>query len=213
MPTTILLIRHPESAWNRRGVYQGQRDTPLSPLGRIQAELVAARLSGEPIAGIVTSPLRRASSLAHAIARYHHLEPRSDQRLTEICHGQWEGLSRHDVRERFPKLFQQWEEAPHTVSFPGGESLQDVHDRSLAVITDLLEGSEDATWVVVTHDTVCRLVVAVARSQPVVGFADVALENAGITTLVGPQLHDCVRDLNDVTHLGEHRVNLSTQAL
>src|SRR5438270_1193876 len=60
MPTTVLLIRHPESAWNRNGIYQGQMDTPLSPLGRVQAELVAVRLSREQVTGIVCSPLRRA---------------------------------------------------------------------------------------------------------------------------------------------------------
>lgn len=68
-------------------------------------------------------------------------------------------------------------------------------------------------WVVVTHDTVCRLVVAAARRQPVTGFATVTLENAGITTLVGPHLVGSVEHINDVEHLGEHRVNLGTQAL
>src|SRR5437588_127344 len=77
MPTTVLLIRHPESAWNRNGIYQGQMDTPLSALGRIQAELVAARISREHITGIVCSPLRRAAVLAQAIARYHHLSPQA----------------------------------------------------------------------------------------------------------------------------------------
>lgn len=98
MPTTVLLIRHPESAWNRKGIYQGQRDITLSPLGRIQAELVAARLSREHLTGIVCSPLRRARMLAQAIARYHHLTPEPDERLTEIAHGSWE-----DFRARRPK--------------------------------------------------------------------------------------------------------------
>ena len=39
---------------------------------------------------------------------------------------------------------------------------------------------------VATHDTVCRLVVAAADGEPVTGFSRVVLENAGITTLVGP---------------------------
>jgi hypothetical protein len=55
--------------------------------------------------------------------------------------------------------------------------------------------------------------VAAAQRQPVIGFADVGLENAGITTLVGPELVGSVRQVNDVDHLGEHRVNLGTQAL
>src|SRR5579864_4348787 len=123
MPTTVLLIRHPESAWNKRGIYQGQMDTPLSPLGRVQAELVAARLSREPLTGIVCSPLRRARALANAIARYHQVTPQPDDRLTEIAHGTWEGLPRHDVQQRFPQQYIEWQSTPHEVAFPGGESL------------------------------------------------------------------------------------------
>lgn len=213
MTATVLLIRHPESAWNRKGVYQGQMDIPLSPLGRIQAELVAVRLSRERLAGVLCSPLQRARMLAHAVARYHHLAPEPDERLTEIAHGPWEGLCRTEVEERFPDLYHTWNERPHEVRFPGGESLQDVHDRSISVIDRLLSHPDEGTWIVVTHDTVCRLVVAAARQAPVHGFSSVTLENAGITTLVGPTLIGCVRHVNDVTHLGEHRVNLSTQAL
>jgi broad specificity phosphatase PhoE len=213
MATTVLMIRHPESAWNRKGIYQGQIDIPLSPLGKAQAELVAVRLSREPITGVVCSPLRRAHSLAKSIARYHHLSPQPDDRLTEIGHGDWEGLSRNEVVERFPDLYRTWTEKPHDVSFPGGECLQDVHDRSIPPMEDLLSRPGDETWVVCTHDTVCRLVVAAAERQPVVGFSNVALENAGITTLVGPTLQGSVRHVNDVAHLGEHRVDLGLQAL
>jgi broad specificity phosphatase PhoE len=213
MATTILLIRHPESVWNRKGIYQGQRDIPLSPLGRIQAELVAARLGRERISGVLCSPLRRAHALAQAIARYHHLIPQTDDRLTEIGHGSWEGLSRQEVEERFPEEYRTWLERPHDVCFDGGESLHQVHDRSVEPVAELLRRPEVGTWVVVTHDAVCRLVVAAARQEPVYGFASVSLDNAGITTLVGPSLVGSVRRVNDVEHLGEHRVNLGVQAL
>jgi probable phosphoglycerate mutase len=213
MPTTVLLIRHPESAWNSRGIYQGQIDTPLSPLGRLQAELVAARLSRERIEGVVCSPLRRARTLARAIARYHRLTPRPDARLTEICHGAWEGLSRPEVQRRFPQMHRTWLERPPEVTFPGGESLHDVHRRCVAPVAALLARAGEGTFVVVTHDTVARLVIAAARGEPVVGFSAVSLENAAITTLVGPRLVGSVQRVNDVDHLGEHRVNLEGQAL
>jgi broad specificity phosphatase PhoE len=99
------------------------------------------------------------------------------------------------------------------VTFNGGESLQDVHNRAMPAITELLERPGDGTWVVVTHDTVARLAVAASWGQPVAGFSSVVLENAGITTLHGPTLHGSVRQINDVAHLGEMRVDLEGQAL
>jgi broad specificity phosphatase PhoE len=213
MPTTVLIIRHPESLWNRWGIYQGQKDIPLSRLGQAQSRLVASRLSRERVAGIVCSPLRRARALAQAIAHHHDLTPRPDERLTEISHGSWEGLSCDEVRQRYPELYQAWQERPHEVAFPDGESLSDVHHRSVAPIAELLARPHDETWVVVTHDTVARLVVAAANQRPVIGFSSVSLENGAITTLVGPTLEGSVRQINDVAHLGEHRVDLRGQAL
>src|SRR5579884_925101 len=187
MPATVLLIRHPESTWNRRGRYQGQQDSRLSPLGSAQAELVATRLSRSRIDGILCSPLQRARSLARSIGRHHGIRPVSDERLIEISHGTWEGLTRAEVEIRYPELYRDWIDRPHEVRFPEGESLSDVHERSIPVIEGLLR-ADDRTWVVVTHDTVVRLAVAAARREPVTGFANVQLENAGITTLVGPPL-------------------------
>jgi broad specificity phosphatase PhoE len=213
MPTTVLLIRHPESDWNRSGIYQGRMDIPLSPLGRAQARLVGLHLSGHRIAGILSSPLQRARTLAGEIAAHHRIKPRVDERLTEIAHGVWECLPRHEVQTRFPDLWQVWQERPHDVTFPGGESLRDVHHRAVGVVADLLAAPRDETWVVVTHDTVARLVVAAARDEPLVGFSSVALENGGITTLEGPDLSGSVRALNAVDHLGAMRVDLERQAL
>ena len=110
-------------------------------------------------------------------------------------------------------MYGTWTERPHDVTFPGGESLHDVHDRRSNPWPRLLARHEGGTWVVVTHDTVCRLVVAAATERPVDGFSAVTLENAGITTLVGPDLSAVCEHVNDVEHLGEHRVNLGTQAL
>lgn len=213
MAARVLVIRHPESAWNRRGIYQGRRDTPLSSLGEMQAQLVAARLSAEPVVGVVSSPLRRAIHLAAAIAQPHGVPVQADARLTEIAHGTWEGLPRQTVQRRFPETFQTWTERPHDVTFPGGESLADVHDRAVTVVAELLLRPQGELWVVVTHDTVARLVVAAARDQPVVGFSSVSLENGAITYLEGPRLVGSLRRLNDTAHLLKHRVDLRGQAL
>jgi phosphoserine phosphatase len=213
VPTTIMLIRHPESAWNKKGIYQGQIDTPLSPLGRLQAELVGARLSHESVTGVLSSPLKRALVLAKAIARYHHLPVETHDALTEISHGSWEGFARDEVKERFPEMYESWIDRPHEVTFPKGESLQNVHDRAITRVSKLLGTGGNDTWVVVTHDTIARLVIAAAWEQPVLGFSSVSLENAAITTLVGPSLVGSVRHVNDVGHLGQHRVDLEAQAL
>ncbi len=57
----IYLVRHGETDANRRGVIQGQLDTPLNELGQRQAELVALRLRSISFDVAFTSDLRRAT--------------------------------------------------------------------------------------------------------------------------------------------------------
>ena len=64
----ILLIRHGETDHNVKGIIQGQLDTPLNALGRIQASLLGAALGSERIDDIYASPLQRAADVSVFIA-------------------------------------------------------------------------------------------------------------------------------------------------
>src|SRR5205814_2940281 len=79
LDATIVLLRHGESDWITKGLFQGQGDSPLSDLGRRQAALAAKRLarphanpalpipSGPPVA-IHHSPLSRTTDTAPLLA-------------------------------------------------------------------------------------------------------------------------------------------------
>ena len=42
--TRLVLIRHGETEWNARGLYQGQLDSPLTDEGLAQAERMGERM-------------------------------------------------------------------------------------------------------------------------------------------------------------------------
>jgi len=64
MSTTILLIRHGETAWNREKIFRGVYDIPLNENGRDQARQVARALKGREIHAAYSSPLSRAIETA-----------------------------------------------------------------------------------------------------------------------------------------------------
>ena len=81
--TTLIVIRHGETAWNREKRMQGTTDTVLSDVGRVQAQALGRRLVGHGFAALYSSDLSRARDTAQAIAEHTGREVVADPRLQE----------------------------------------------------------------------------------------------------------------------------------
>ena len=158
LAATLVLLRHGQSEWLAEGRFQGRSDTPLSPLGRRQAERAGGRLAapdapprlpvpaGEPLA-VVHSPLARTRETAEAVAAAFITADRpapplrAEPGLVEIAQGAWEGLFQREVEERYGAEIAGWRRDPVGVHAPGGEALSEVDLRVRAalgrVIADL----------------------------------------------------------------------------
>ena len=211
----LLLIRHGESTWNVQGRYQGRKDPPLSPLGRQQAHALAMRLRRDnaqaPISRIVSSPLRRAYDTALPCVQAIGSDLIIDERLIEISHGQWEGLLRSEVAQRWPTLFEEWQTAPQLVRFPGGESLHDVQMRFESFLRS--QADSNTRELAVTHDVIVRLAVLMAAREPLSAFHGVQVENASLNEFELKAGTLRAISLNDIAHLASLRSQISTQAL
>ena len=63
--TTLYLLRHGETAWNRdENRYAGRTDVPLSDRGREQAAAVAVTVAAVPFAAVYCSTLSRSRETA-----------------------------------------------------------------------------------------------------------------------------------------------------
>lgn len=105
MPVTHYIIRHGQTSWNAEWRLQGQQNIPLNDIGRQQARQNGVRLRA--LAGsfdgydFVASPLDRARQtmeLARAAAGLDPLAYRIDNRLKEICFGDWEGYTGREIK-------------------------------------------------------------------------------------------------------------------
>jgi probable phosphoglycerate mutase len=101
MASRVLLVRHGQSEWNAAGRWQGQADPPLSELGRAQARAAAHSLGA--LDAVYASDLQRASETAEIIAAALSLGPvLVDPDLRERNAGEWSGLTREEIHERYP---------------------------------------------------------------------------------------------------------------
>ncbi|MET0908483.1 MAG: histidine phosphatase family protein [Ilumatobacteraceae bacterium] len=100
----LLLVRHGESTWNAIGRWQGRADPPLSELGQHQARQAGVgAVAHGPFAAVATSTLHRARQTGELIAAHADVElldPFED--LIERSAGEWEGLIRAEIEERYP---------------------------------------------------------------------------------------------------------------
>ncbi|MEO9223936.1 MAG: histidine phosphatase family protein [Acidimicrobiales bacterium] len=99
--TNVLLVRHGQSVWNATGRWQGQADPELSDLGRVQAASATAAIGNVDL--VVASDLVRASETAEIIAEQLGIGPVVlDPDLRERDAGEWSGLTRPEIHERYP---------------------------------------------------------------------------------------------------------------
>jgi len=199
----IILARHGETPWNAEGRYQGKMDIPLSAIGERQAMNLGERLRGVEITRAVASPLSRAALTARLALESHRAAQLTlDPDLKEIDHGEWEGLLSSEIRERDPERLRAWREEPVTVQMPGGESLQQVLDRSWPALARACEGlGPDDTLLVVAHDAVNRVLLCRILGLPLARLWAFRQAPTTINLLEGPDVdHLEVVRLNDCNH-------------
>lgn len=182
-PTRVVLVRHGETLWNRRGVYQGWRDAPLSPLGYEQAHRLAEALARVPLDAAYTSPLGRARETAAALLDGRGVDAVEEPALRELRYGTWEGLEPAVRRAGWGDLEARWAADPWSVAPPGGESLTALSVRVLPAWEAIVARHAGGTVLVSAHGHVNRVILLHALGLPPTAFWDVAQPNGAATLL------------------------------
>ena len=95
----ILLTRHGQTEWNALGKLQGRQDIKLNEVGKEQALTTGEKIKNEKIDIIITSPLKRARETAEIINKQFNVEIVEDDRLMERCYGDFEGITKVELKE------------------------------------------------------------------------------------------------------------------
>jgi broad specificity phosphatase PhoE len=158
--TRIVLVRHGQTAWNREARFRGQADVELDEFGLRQAEATGRYVATRwPGTAVYTSPLRRTVQTAEKVASAQGLSAQPMAGLIDISFGEWQGCAVDEVERRTPDLLRAWWEAPHTVHFPGGESLEIVRSRVVAALDEVVTHHAGETVALVSHTVVNRVLL------------------------------------------------------
>jgi len=200
--TKIILVRHGHVEGIAPERFRGRADLQLTPAGRRQAEATARRIlaTWKP-AAVYASPLSRCRATAEAIGRSFGLSPEPLQGLIDIDYGEWQGLTPDEARTRWPEALDTWYRMPHWAAIPGGESLQNLLTRTVAVLRDLMQRHPRETVVVVGHDSVNRVILLHALELPLSRYWQLGQDPCAINQIEALEGGFTVRSINETYHL------------
>lgn len=128
----IVFVRHGESLWNKKGLWTGWTDIPLSKKGEKEARLAGKKIKGITFHLSFTSDLIRAWQTLEIIKKELQIEDipsAKHQALKERHYGEFTGKRKWDIQKnvgdkRFKKIRRGWDDP-----IRNGETLKDVYNR------------------------------------------------------------------------------------
>lgn len=143
MKKTLYLMRHGQTLFNLRRKMQGHCDSPLTSLGKKQAEIAGEYLRDINIDHAYSSSLERCCDTLE-IATNGNIPYVRLKGLKEMNFGVFEGES-EDLKPRNKKDYESF-----FLQY-GGESLSQVKERMLETCTEIMEKEDHNTVLAVSH--------------------------------------------------------------
>jgi len=204
--TRLIVIRHAETTWNREKRMQGVTDTPLSDVGRVQAQALGRRLAGHPFSALYSSNLSRAHDTARAIAEHSGRELVLDARLQERRFGIFEGLLAAEIMARHPEEYARFASRDPDYEVPGGESASGFSRRCLGCLAEIAGRHRGEEIVVVTHGLVLDALYRAAHALDHGVQRPVPLINASVNRFDHGSAGWRMELWGDVSHLAPEEV-------
>jgi probable phosphoglycerate mutase len=204
--TTLIVIRHGETTWNREKRMQGTTDTVLSDVGRAQAQALGRRLASHGFCALYSSDLSRARDTAQAIAEHTGREVIVDPRLQERRFGIFEGLLAAEIKAQYPDEHARFSSRDPDYEVPGGESARRFTQRCIGCLAEIAGRHPGEQVVVVSHGLVLDALYRAAHGLEHGAPRPVPLINASVNLFgYGASAWRMVA-WGDVSHLEAHEI-------
>lgn len=199
--TTVILIRHGETLWNREHRIQGHLDSPLTAEGIAQAEACGKRLQAESFDFVVASDLGRVRHTAHLLLAGRALPVSFDASLRERSFGAAEGRPLAEIDRRYPGMIGEAGLVESALTLPGGESRSEFQARVKSAITGLASAHSGQRLLVVTHGGVLRAVYRWLNALPLNDAQKLSVPNTAYNRILFEHGQWKMDVWGDTTHL------------
>ncbi len=192
--TTICLVRHGETEWNKTGRLQGRTDIPLNETGLKQAEACGQYLQSLNWDVMAASPLQRAKQTAEVINSFLQLPLFIIDEFIERDFGDAEGMTRKEIISAFPDR-----------NYPNKESRSALEMRIMKGLQTIHERYEGKRVLLITHGGVINTLFEIL-SDGKLGKQKLKLKNASLSTIRYDNGKWNIIEFNQCSHLAHLNV-------
>ncbi|XP_061355064.1 probable 2-carboxy-D-arabinitol-1-phosphatase [Gastrolobium bilobum] len=198
----VVVVRHGQSTWNAEGRIQGSSNfSVLTKKGESQAETSRQMLIDDHFDACFASPLTRSKRTAEIIWGPRQEPIITELDLREIDLYSFQGLLKHEGKERFGSAFRQWQVDAANFNIDGHYPVRELWERARSCWSKIL-AHDSRSVLVVAHNAVNQALVATAIGLGAEYFRTLLQSNCGVSVLdfiprsEGGSPHICLNRLN-----------------
>lgn len=199
--TRLYILRHGETEWNRKGLMQGHKNSPLTENGKNQARALAEAMSEKGIKRIYSSDLGRAMETTEIINSRLKLPVKQDLRLREQNLGIMQGMTKTQFREKYPKEWARFSTWDPDYSLPEGETARQKLERSVGCLEELAEKHPGENLLIVSHGGILDSVFRSSQKIPLNHPRSFSIYNGAVNRFSLSDGHWVLETWGDLSHL------------
>ena len=163
----VLIVRPGCTELDDQGRISGTLDLPLSKSGVDQITKMAAELSELSIDKVYAGPGAAAKQTADLLAENRKVKVKLEDDLRNLDYGLWHGKRLEELKETQPKLVKMWQDQPHSICPPDGETVDDLESRVQRFVKKLTKKYKTGAVIVVTAEPVACVVKSILENADI----------------------------------------------
>ena len=179
----LILVRHALTVDNQKSRLSGHIDSSISEEGKEQIDKITNYLKDFDIDKIYTTTSSRTKDTVKKLSELKSIEIIEKESLKEISFGDFEGLTFDEIKDKYPKEFQDMIEKGYEYKYPNGESLIDSYNRVCIELYNIISNNDDRTILICSHGGTIRNIITYLISNSYKYHWNFKIDNGSVTIL------------------------------
>ena len=183
METTLYIVRHGETEWNRLGLLQGSLNSSLTTEGILNAENLRPEITELNPDVIYSSDQERAYDTAQILSKDLDKNITQHPGLQEMNFGVFQGHNWDYIENEMKEIYEAYRADDPDYAVPGGESHNQFHERIVETIDEITMANLGKKILIVSHGGSINKMLCHAEDMAPSGNRYFLTKNLGVNIL------------------------------